>query len=122
MTPTTDILTAVKIASAQWKSAFNRGDAKGCAQQYEIDAVMKATPFGIFRGRKEIEGFWAKLIKDGFSDVEYIDPKLTPNADHTSAKLESLWKMNKASGKIFEELWVLHDGEAKLRYDHFEAS
>ena len=115
------VLGAVKKASAQWQSAFNSGDAAGCAAQYESTAVMHARPFGTFKGTSEIQGFWQKLVDDGFSDVEYIDPKIEV-VDETSALLTSGWKMNKASGVIHKELWVLQaDGSAKLREDDFEA-
>ena len=116
------ILDAVKLASKQWQTAFNSGDAVGCANQYEKDAVMHARPFGTFTGREEIQGFWQKLIDDGFSDVEYINPRIEV-LDETSALLKSGWRMNQASGIIHKELWVLQaDGTAKLREDDFEAN
>ena len=115
------VLNAVDRASQAWKSAFNSGDAAGCAAQYEKAAVMHARPFGTFNGTDEIEGFWKKLIEDGFSDVDYIDPEIEV-VDETSAVLTSGWKMNKAGGVIHKELWVLQpDGTAKLREDDFEA-
>ena len=115
------ILHAVNKASAQWKSAFNSGDAAGCAAQYEKQAVMHAKPFGTFTGTSEIQGFWQKLIDDGFSDVDYVNPKIEI-IDEKSAVLTSGWTMNKAKGVIHKELWVLQsDGTAKLREDEFEA-
>ena len=115
------VIDAVNEASAQWKSAFNSGDAAGCAAQYENNAVMHARPFGTFIGIAEIQGFWQKLIDDGFSDVDYIDPKMEV-VDERTAILTSGWKMNKAGGVIHKELWVLQaDGTAKLREDDFEA-
>lgn len=115
------VLDAVNKASAQWKSAFNSGDADSCAAQYEKNAIMHARPFGTFSGTAEIQGFWKKLIDDGYSDVEYIDPKIEV-IDERSAILTSDWKMNKAGGVIHKELWVLQtDGTAKLREDDFEA-
>lgn len=116
------VLNAVIKASEQWKSAFNSGDAAGCAAQYESTAVMHARPFGTFTGTLEIQGFWQQLIDDGFADVEYLEPKFEV-VDETSAVLTSGWKMNKASGVIHKELWVLQeDGAAKLREDDFEAN
>lgn len=115
------VLQAVKAASEQWKAAFNRGDYIGCAAQYEVDAVMNATPFGQFVGRDAIQGFWQQLVADGFSDVDYIEPNIKV-LDENSAVLTSGWKMNKASGVITNELWVIQsDGSAKLREDDFEA-
>lgn len=117
----TAVLNAVDKASAQWKSAFNSGDAAGCAAQYEKTAVMHARPFGTFIGTSEIQGFWQKLIDDGFTEVEYLSPKIEV-IDKESALLTSGWKMNKASGVIHKELWVVQqDGTAKLREDDFEA-
>ncbi|WOO41937.1 nuclear transport factor 2 family protein [Rubellicoccus peritrichatus] len=117
----TTILNAINAASTRWKTAFNSGDAAGCAAQYEEDAVMHARPFGTFTGTTEIQAFWQKLIDDGFSQVEYIDPHIEV-VDENSAILASGWKMNKAGGVIHKELWVLQaDGTAKLREDDFEA-
>ncbi|MEO0376478.1 MAG: nuclear transport factor 2 family protein [Cyanobacteria bacterium P01_A01_bin.17] len=115
------ILEAAKRASEQWKGAFNAGDAAGCAAQYENNAVMQAKPFGTFTGTAEIQAFWQKLIDDGFTNVEYLNPQITA-VDQSSAILTSRWQMNKASGVIHKELWVLQaDGTAKLRTDEFEA-
>lgn len=115
------ILSALSDASDTWKTAFNRGDAQGCASQYESDAVMVAKPFGTFVGSEEITAFWQRLIDDGFSDVEYVNPEIEV-IDKNSAVLSSGWQMNKAKGDITKELWVLQDdGTAKLRIDEFEA-
>ncbi|QPJ61354.1 MAG: isochorismatase [Candidatus Nitronauta litoralis] len=115
------VIEAVKKASEQWKAAFNSGDAAGCAAQYESDAIMEARPFGTFTGTSQIQAFWQKIIDEGLTDVEYLDPQIEVN-DSTSAILKSGWKMNKASGVIHKELWVLQeDGTAKLREDDFEA-
>lgn len=115
------VLKAVNEASKKWKTAFNTGDASGCAAQYEENAIMHARPFGTFIGTVEIEGFWKKLIEDGYSNVDYIEPNIEV-IDEKSARLKSGWKMNKAKGIIHKELWVLQsDGTAKLRKDDFEA-
>lgn len=115
------VLKAVNEASKKWKTAFNTGDASGCAAQYEDNAIMHARPFGTFTGTVEIEGFWKKLIEDGYSNVDYIEPNIEV-IDEKSALLKSGWKMNKAKGVIHKELWVLQsDGTAKLREDDFEA-
>ena len=70
------VLEAVHKASEQWKTAFNSGDAAGCAGQYEKNAVMQAKPFGTFTGIAAIQAFWQKLIDDGFSDVAYLEPQI----------------------------------------------
>jgi len=97
------VLNAVRKASTQWKSTFNSGEAKGCSEQYENNAVMHARPFGTFTGVLEIQSFWQQLIEDGFSDVEYINP-IIEMINETSALLTSDWKMNKANGVIHKEL------------------
>ncbi|UTW46637.1 nuclear transport factor 2 family protein [bacterium SCSIO 12696] len=115
------LLNAVSAASERWKSAFNSGDAAGCAAQYEADAIMHARPFGTFTGTEQIQAFWENLISQGFSDVEYVEPKMDV-VDANSVLLTSGWKMNNASGVIHKELWVLQAaGTAKLREDDFEA-
>jgi len=115
------VLSALRDAGEKWKAAFNTGDAEGCASQYESDALITAKPFGTYSGTEEIRAFWQKLIDDGFSDVEYINPEIEV-VDENSAVLSSGWKMNKAKGVITKELWVLQsDGTAKLRIDEFEA-
>ena len=115
------VLEAVNKASEQWKSAFNSGDAAGCAAQYEKNSVMQAKPFGTFTGTTEIQAFWQKLIDNGFSDVEYLEPQIKV-VDEKSAILTASWKMNKASGVIHQELWVVQkDKTVKLREDDFEA-
>lgn len=115
-----NVIEAVNAASEIWKTAFNTGNAAGCAGQYEATAVMNAKPFGTFTGTAEIQAFWQKLIDDGFSDVEYIEPKLTV-IDEKSALLVSGWKMNNAHGIITKEVWVIQeDGKAKLKEDDFE--
>ncbi|MGD1852001.1 MAG: nuclear transport factor 2 family protein [Cyanophyceae cyanobacterium] len=93
------VLEAVNLASSQWKSAFNSGNASGCANQYEAKAVMHARPFGTFTGTNAIQAFWQKLIDDGFADVQYVDPKVDV-LDETQAVLTSGWTMNNAHGVI----------------------
>lgn len=117
----TAVLEATKTASERWQAAFNAGDAVTCAAQYEPTAVMHARPFGTFSGTADIQAFWEKLIADGFTDVTYLEPRIEV-VDATSAILTSRWQMNKASGVIHKELWILQtDGTAKLREDDFEA-
>ncbi len=117
-----DLETAVKEASKRWQAAFNAGDAEGCANCYEANAIMEAKPFGTYNGRAEILEFWQMLIREGFTDVEYINPKIVAAGD-SSAILSSDWKMNKAHGKITKELWALQpDGTALIREDYFSAT
>ena len=115
------IYRAVWQASEDWQRAFNRGDAAACASHYEETAVIRAAPFGTFIGKPAIEEFWQQLIDDGLSDVRYIDPRIII-IDEDSAVLTANWKMNKAAGLVYRELWVMQpDGRMKLREDEFEA-
>ena len=112
--------TAVETASEEWKTAFNSGDAAGCAAAYEVDAIMVAKPFGTFHGREDIKAFWQKIFSDGFAAVEYLNPEIVV-VDEVSALLSSKWKMNNAHGIITKELWVLQgQGILLLREDEFE--
>ncbi len=114
------LTTAVWEGSNRWQSAFNLGDAAGCAACYEETATMNAKPFGSFSGRADIEAFWGNIMADGFSDVAYIEPKIEV-IDDKSAILSATWRMNKAHGVITKELWVLQDdGVVLLREDDFE--
>ena len=71
--------------------------------------------------RQKVHTKCCVIVDDGFSSVEYVDPKVEV-IDENSAILSSGWKMNKAKGVITKELWVLQeDGSAKLRIDEFEA-
>ena len=82
---------------------------------------MRASPFGTFISKPAIEEFWQQLIDDDLSDVRYIDPCIIV-IDKDSAVLTAKWKMNKAAGLVYRELWVMQpDGSMKLREDEFEA-
>ena len=118
---TNALITRTLDASKQWKTFFNQGNAAGCASMYEENAQMVAKPFGVYKGRQQVEMFWQELIEEGFADVSYLDPKVEP-IDENSTVLTSRWTMNNAQGVISRELWVLQaDGSMLLREDHFEA-
>ena len=108
------------IASKKWQDSFNNGDAKGCADQYENDAVMNAKPLGNYVGHDAIQQFWQSLIDQGYADVQYIDPTISV-IDENTAILKAEWTMNKASGVIHEEVWKMQsDDSVKLHEDFFE--
>ncbi len=120
MSEKNNLIKIVSYTSEQWKAYFNSGNADGCASCYEENAVIVSKTLGNFTGREEIKNFWSKIISDGFSDVKYIDP-IIYIIDDEHVILTSKWKMNKAQGVIFKELWIVtSDGKALLREDHFE--
>ena len=81
---------------------------------------MTIKPFGMFAGRKSIQGFWENSISQGYSNVSYIEQDIEI-INTNSAIISSKWKMNKAHGIITKELWILQDdGQAKLRIENFE--
>jgi len=112
---------AVQKASRQWQEAFNDRVAISCADFYEDDAIMQAIPFGIYCGKDTILTFWQQLIKDGYRDITYINPQIKV-INEQQAVLTANWSMNKSSGVIHKEMWILQDdGNVKLSEDHFEA-
>ena len=114
------VLEACKEGIATWQKAFNSQDAKGCAEQYNDNAIMQARPFGTFEGRQMIESFWQGIIDQGFKEVEYTDVEWR-KFDDTSFILTSKWTMNKAFGVVHRELWRIDaDGKARLIEDEFE--
>ena len=114
------VLEACKKGIAAWQQAFNKQDAKGCAEQYQDNCVMQAEPFGTFEGKEAIQAFWQNIIDQGFADVDYTE--VTWEAEGEDGYiLTSSWTMNKAFGVVHREHWqVGEDGLAKLASDHFE--
>ncbi|MCG9681712.1 nuclear transport factor 2 family protein [Vibrio sp. Isolate23] len=114
------VLEACQAGIEAWKAAFNRQDAKGCAEQYAEGTTMIAKPFGTFEGREQIQVFWQNIIDQGFSDVSYTDTTWE-TVDDNNYILSSKWTMNKAFGVVHKEVWTLQeDGKARLTYDEFE--
>lgn len=115
------IFQACQNASLAWLAAFNRGDAKACAEQYSEDCEMHARPFGVFKGRPAIQAFWQGLMDEGYKHVTYSHVEWLPAKD--GFMLTAQWQMNKASGVIHKEYWVLEsDGKARLHSDDFEVT
>ncbi|NOH60453.1 nuclear transport factor 2 family protein [Vibrio sp. RE88] len=114
------VLEACQAGIDAWKAAFNRQDAKECAEQYAEGTTMIAKPFGTFEGREQIQAFWQNIIDQGFSDVSYTDTTWE-KVDDNNYILSSKWTMNKAFGVVHKEVWTLQeDGKARLTYDEFE--
>lgn len=115
-----ETLDACKAGIMAWQKAFNHGDAEGCASQYAENTEMVAKPFGKFKGRDEIETFWANLIGQGFTEVEYSNVDWQPEGEDGYI-LTAQWQMNKAYGVVHREHWQIQaDGKARLVYDEFE--
>ena len=116
------VLKAVEIGTAAWKTAFNTGNAAGCASHYEDDAIMRADPFGTFTGTAEIQAFWQNLMEGGYADVNYIEPQIEV-IDASSARLTSAWTMNKAAGVIhtdFEKGFIRAEVVAYEDFTHYK--
>ena len=115
------LIAKTQIASQQWQTFFNQGDAAGCASMYEKNATMAVKPFGEFKGTNEIRTFWQGLISQGLAQVRYIMPSIEL-LDEKSTLLTSGWQMNNAQGTITKEIWTLQDdGAMLLSEDNFEA-
>lgn len=113
-------LLEVLTASQQWVENFNRGAAEACAEGYTQDAVMHASPMGVFRGRAAILEFWKPFIASGATDLEYTHVSLRVEGDDR-VRLSAHWTMNVGRGVITNELWVRQPGGAwQLVEDHFE--
>ena len=111
---------AIEAATESWATAFNRGDAAGCAAHYHPEARLHGQPFPANEGRDSIEVFWQKLIEEGYTDVRYLDRQieLTPAG---SAIVTSPWSMNRARGMITREEWQKDStGKWLIMSDEFE--
>ncbi len=122
-----EIIKAVEEASQVWITAFNGRNAADCASVYSKDAIMKAEPFGEYKGRKAIQEFWQGLIVKSISDVKYTNIKYQVESDDV-VKLSASWTMMVGSGddkkmiggEIYEEKWERTEEGWKLTFDHFE--
>ncbi|MTI30426.1 hypothetical protein [Xanthovirga aplysinae] len=114
-----EMLVEVIEASIDWINEFNKQKADVCAKGYTINATMNAVPFVSANGQEEIHGFWEKLIADGAKNLTYHNPTFKVITDHT-VLLSSSWSMNIGEGKIFQEKWVLKNGNWLLNYDEFK--
>lgn len=113
-------LDICKAGIQAWQTAFNQGNAAGCAARYCEDAVMEAVPYGRFVGKAAIEAFWQNIMDQGLNDVSYQDVQWQAAGDDGYI-LSAKWQMNKAFGVVHREHWVIEeDGEARLLTDKFE--
>ncbi len=114
------VLEEVITTSMNWIKGFNSGKVEICANGYAEDATMNATPFAFLHNKKDIKGFWSKLISDGAKNLIYHKPAFK-DITGNSAILSSQWSMNIGEGKIYQEKWEKKDGKWVLTYDEFEA-
>ena len=106
-------------ASIRWINGFNQQNAAVCGKGYTSNTSMNAVPFASLHAQAGIQGFWAKLIKDGARNLIYHNLKITVVNPHT-VKLSARWSMNIGEGKIYQEKWVETKNSWALGYDEFE--
>ncbi|TXN34974.1 hypothetical protein FVB32_10275 [Flagellimonas hymeniacidonis] len=113
--------TALEVlaASKKWINQFNEGNALECANGYDKDAAMRATPFGTKKGFDEISGFWLDLVDKGASNLVYENVKIEV-VDEKLAFLSADWRMNIGRGIIYMEKWEKSNGRWLLTNDDFE--
>lgn len=113
------VLEKVLKASIHWINGFNNQNAVICGKGYITDATMNATPFASLHTQAGIQGFWAKLIKDGARNLIYDNLTITATSPRI-VKLSARWSMNIGEGKIYQEKWVKNQNVWSLGYDEFE--
>jgi len=109
----------VLAASEAWIQAFNKGEAKVCVNGYQSNAVLRAKPFGLKKGRKAIEDFWIPFVKSGATNLVYSQVSIEV-IDQKTALLSANWRMNIGEGRIYQEKWVKEGNRWLLAYDDFE--
>ncbi|WP_299159081.1 hypothetical protein [uncultured Tenacibaculum sp.] len=113
------VLEKVIQASINWIQGFNTGKGAICGNGYSEKATMNAVPFASLNTKKDIQGFWKKLISDGANNLIYNNPIFTAQTANT-ATLAARWSMNIGEGKIYQEKWEKINGEWLLTYDEFQ--
>lgn len=113
------VLEEVIQASMKWIQGFNTGKGAICGNGYSEKATMNAVPFALLNGKKDIQGFWTKLISNGANNLIYNNPIFTAQTANT-ATLAARWSMNIGEGKIYQEKWEKINGEWLLTYDEFQ--
>lgn len=105
-------------ASRAWVAAFNAGDARQCADTYIETALMETEPFGKFSGRDAIHAFWADLVQQGATRLQYHRPTLEA-VDENMVRLSADWSMNIGHGRILRETWIREAGRWMIADDSF---
>lgn len=114
-----EVAIEVLSASKQWIENFNSGNAEECANGYQSNAVMRATPFGVKYNKEEVLEFWTSLIGSGANNLVYTDVSVEV-VDEQTAMLSANWSMNIGEGIIYQEKWVKENNNWVLEYDDFE--
>ena len=109
----------VLAASEAWINAFNQGKSQVCVNGYQPNAVLRATPFGIKKGRKAIDAFWTPFINSGATNLVYTQVAIEVVNERT-ALLSADWRMNVGEGHIYQEKWVKEGNRWLLAYDDFK--
>lgn len=63
-------LGGVAATSAQFRVAFNQGDAEGLSKLYTADAILMAPNYGRIRGRRAVGELWQRFFDAGVTDLE----------------------------------------------------
>lgn len=111
----------VREASKTWIQHFNQGNTHAIADAYTSDALMVALPFGEYKGRTAISGFWTPFVQSGASDLQYSNINIKV-IDNDKAILSASWRMNVGEGIITNETWIRKGTTWKLTEDHFEVT
>ena len=109
----------VLAASEAWIHAFNKGQAQVCVNGYQPNAVLRAKPFGVKKGKKGIGDFWIPFIKSGATNLVYSQISIEV-INQKTALLSANWRMNVGEGRIYQEKWVKEGNRWLLAYDDFE--
>ena len=120
-TPVAHHTVALEVleASKRWIHEFNRGNVSHCIDAYDSSAVMRAMPFGLKKGIKEISDFWTPFVQSGATDLIYTNLSIQV-IDEQTAVLSANWSMNVGEGIIYQEKWEKKENRWMLTYDDFE--
>lgn len=115
---------AIYEANNNFVAAMARGDAKGVAACYTMDAEFMAPGAPSVQGRANIETALAGYIKQGFTEYTVIATIVYGNIDVVGVQeaysLSQPGGLNKDVGKSIQ-LWKQEDGAWKIFRDCFNS-
>ncbi len=114
-----DLIADAIATSRNWIVCFNRGDIDACADMYTEDAIMEASPFGIFNGREQIRAFWRELVDNKRAGLLRYSAVKIEQSGPGEVLLSADWTMNIGGGRITRERWVSRNGRWQLAEDRF---